>query len=111
MQLSAKITPENFSNSFDLKTLLKNSVFYPASGVCGEAIKALSARYNSFVHVDYSTPQENVIQHLRNDFSEMLYLEGLFCPAVDFCQKILCIDDCFSTKSFRSYYYYYYLPN
>ena len=83
MQLSAEITPENFSNSFDLKALLKNSVFYPASGVCGEAIKALSARYNSFVHVDYSTRRENVIQHLRKDFSEMFDLVGITDIPID----------------------------
>jgi predicted kinase len=83
MHLSAKITPENFSNAFDLKTLLKNSVFYPASGVCGEAVKVLSARYNSFVHVDYSNSHENVIQHLRKDFSEMYDLVGITDIPID----------------------------
>ena len=48
------ITLENFEESFDLKEILKNSTFYPASGIDATNIEGLSAYTNSFVHVDYS---------------------------------------------------------
>lgn len=37
-----KITEENFVNSFNIKNILTDSVYYPASGIDGRAIEGLS---------------------------------------------------------------------
>jgi len=62
------ITKENFTKSFNLKEILNNSVFYPASGIDGRAIEGLSLFSNSFIHVDYSIPRETVETALRTHF-------------------------------------------
>lgn len=56
-----------------LKNLLTNSVFYPASGLDGTAIKKLSSKYRHFVHADYSTSQEEVENAMANHFYQVGY--------------------------------------
>lgn len=68
-----KITPENFEESFDLNEILKNSTFYPASGIDATNIEGLSAHTNSFVHVDYSIPENEVKRALTEDFRAVGY--------------------------------------
>nr|WP_315195350.1 hypothetical protein [uncultured Flavobacterium sp.] len=67
------ITPENFENSFNLKEILKNSTFYPASGIDATDIEGLSACTNSFVHADYSFPENEVKRALNEDFTAVGY--------------------------------------
>jgi hypothetical protein len=68
------ITSENFNESFDLNCLLKNSAFYPASGIDGTHLEELSnTGIKSFVHVDYSEVKEVVEKSLRNDFTALGY--------------------------------------
>lgn len=56
-----------------LKNLLANSVFYPASGLDGTAIKKLSSKYRHFFHADYSTSQEEVENAMANHFYQVGY--------------------------------------
>lgn len=67
------ITSENINNQYDLKSILKNSVFYPASGLDGTPIEAFSSYTNSFVYVDYSFKKRNILNALKNDFKEIGY--------------------------------------
>jgi hypothetical protein len=74
------ITLENFEESFDLNEILKNSTFYPASGIDATNIEGLSEYTNSFVHVDYSIPKNEVERALNEDFSTVGYkLIGFKC--------------------------------
>lgn len=66
------ITAENFEKSFNLNEILKNSTFYPASGIDATHIEALSECV-SFVHVDYSVPENEVKRALNNDFQGVGY--------------------------------------
>lgn len=68
-----KITPENFEQSFNLTEILENSTFYPASGIDATDIEGLSSYTNSFVHVDYSIPQNEVKTALNEDFKAVGY--------------------------------------
>lgn len=67
------ITPENFEKSFNLNEILKNSTFYPASGIDATNIEGLSEYNNSFVHVDYSIPENEVKRALTEDFRAVGY--------------------------------------
>lgn len=67
------ITPENFKKSFNINEILKNSTFYPASGIDATNIEGLSAYTNSFVHVDYSIPETEVKRALNEDFTAVGY--------------------------------------
>lgn len=67
------ITPENFEQSFNLTEILENSTFYPASGIDATDIEGLSAYTNSFVHVDYSVPENEVKIALNDDFKAVGY--------------------------------------
>ena len=73
------ITPENFQESFDLKRVLNQSAFYPASGTDGSHIPVFSQKgILSFVNVDYSVPKEQVEQAMMQDFKGVGYeLVGL----------------------------------
>ncbi|GAP68287.1 hypothetical protein BA6E_102287 [Bacteroidales bacterium 6E] len=53
---------------FNLRDIIENSVFYPASGIDGNAIKYLSHLYCSFIHVDYSMTEELVRSAMESDF-------------------------------------------
>lgn len=73
-----KIKEQNFNESFDIKNILIDSVYYPASGIDGRAIRGLSNYSNSFIHVDYSEKKETVENALRSDFIKVGYrLMGL----------------------------------
>lgn len=67
------ITSENFTESFNLKTILASSVFYPASGLDASPIEVFANKYNSFVHVDYSLSCDEVIEALKTNFSPIGY--------------------------------------
>lgn len=67
------ITQENFENSFNLKEILKNSTFYPASGADATDIEGLSTCCNSFVHVDYSISESEIKRALSEDFTAVGY--------------------------------------
>ena len=68
-----QITTENFNQSFDLQDILTDSVFYPASGTDGLAVKCLGHKCNSFIHVDYSTSREEFVQDLHSGFQKVGY--------------------------------------
>jgi hypothetical protein len=61
-----------------LQRLLTNSVFYPAAGLDGTAIKKLSSKYHHFIHADYSTPKAVVKNAMANHFYNIGY---------DLCQQ------------------------
>ncbi len=64
-----KITPENFDKSFDIKQVLTQSAFYPASGTDGSHIPIFTKMgILSFVNVDYSIPKEKVEEAMKQDF-------------------------------------------
>lgn len=67
------ITPENFQQSFNLTEILENSTFYPSSGIDATDIEGLSAYTNSFVHVDYSVPENEIKTALNEDFKAVGY--------------------------------------
>ena len=73
MEWIDEINKENFDESFNLKNILTNSVYYPASGIDGRAIEGLSNYSFSFVHTDYSIPQTTVETALRNHFHPVGY--------------------------------------
>jgi len=73
MKTIHEITKENFNTMFNLKDILEDSVYYPASGIDGTAIKYLSDQFCSFIHADYSTPEEDVEKAMRGDFSLLGY--------------------------------------
>lgn len=67
------INTENFNESFDLIDILADSVFYPASGTDGLAVKCLGQESNSFIHVDYSITKQEFINELKNGFQNAGY--------------------------------------
>lgn len=59
---------------FNIKLFLKNSAFYPASGVDGSHLMALSQQgVENFIHVDYSMPKEEVQLALSTNFKSLGY--------------------------------------
>lgn len=68
-----EITKENFDRSFNIQNVLKDSVFYPASGTDGKDIEALSEFSFSFIHVDYSISKNDVKKAIAKDFSPIGY--------------------------------------
>lgn len=50
-----------------VKSLLTDSVFYPAAGRDGDPVRFLGRRYQSFVYVDYGIPREAVLGSLNDD--------------------------------------------
>lgn len=73
MEWIDKITTENFNNSFDLNSLLTNSVYYPASATDGKPIEGLSRFSFSFIYADYSLPLEEVENALKTEFEPIGY--------------------------------------
>lgn len=73
MKTIDQITSENFNEMFDVKAILEESVFYPASGIDASDIECLSGKLNSFVHVDYSTPREVVEPGMQYHFEGVGY--------------------------------------
>jgi hypothetical protein len=54
---------------FPLTDILQGSVYYPASGTDGHVVEFLGRNAASFVHVDYSRPQEEVRAQLVLGFA------------------------------------------
>jgi hypothetical protein len=72
------INNSNIDEAFNMKDIIRNSMFYPASGIDGFPITVLKKYTNSFVYVDYGTPIKEVEQSLLNDFKLVGYeLKGL----------------------------------
>ena len=67
------ITKENFDQSFNIKSIIIDSTFYPASGIDATNIEALSCFTKSFIHVDYSVPKTVVLKALTEDFIPVGY--------------------------------------
>jgi hypothetical protein len=68
------ITSENFDTSFNIKHILENSAFYPASGKDGTHLKELSKKgIKSFIHVDYSEDKLSVKNSLMREFCGIGY--------------------------------------
>lgn len=84
MKVINEITKENFQSMFNLKDILRESVFYPASGIDGSDIECLSNQYCSFIHVDYSTPSDVIETGMRHHFVGVGYdLIGLKYVTMD----------------------------
>ena len=49
----ADVGTENQSSPFSLQKILRDSLYYPSSGLDGDPIKHLSGNFYSFVYVDY----------------------------------------------------------
>jgi hypothetical protein len=67
------ITEANFKQSFDIHMILKDSVFYPASGVDPRHVECFMPKYNSFVHVDYSISEQQVRDFMQYSFHSLGY--------------------------------------
>ena len=72
------ITSEKFDQSFEIRQILSNSMFYPASGIDALDIEHSPLIINSFIHVDYSVPKSEVAKAMRDHFKGVGYkLVGL----------------------------------
>lgn len=68
------ITSENFDTSFNIKDILENSAFYPASGKDGTHFAELANKgIRSFIHVDYSEDKVSVKDSLMREFQGIGY--------------------------------------
>ncbi len=67
------ITSEKFDQSFEIRQILTNSMFYPASGIDAFDIEHSPLDINSFIHVDYSVSKSEVAKAMREDFKEVGY--------------------------------------
>lgn len=59
--------------SINFQELLKDSVYYPASGIGGRGIEKLGKYSNSFIHADYSCNKEKVTESMEKDFENLGY--------------------------------------
>ncbi len=57
----------NFSNTFSIAQILKNSLFYPASEMDGKPVKYLAGMVHSFVYVDYGIDRKEVLESLHGE--------------------------------------------
>ena len=73
MEWIDKINTKNFNISFDLKSILTNSVYYPASATDGKPIEGLSRFSFSFIYADYSLQKEQVENALKTEFELIGY--------------------------------------
>ena len=62
----ANADAENPSSPFPLKRMLKDSLYYPSSGLDGDPIKYLSGNFHSFVYVDYGITSDELEARLNN---------------------------------------------
>jgi hypothetical protein len=62
------LTPAIKTNPFPLRKILKDSLYYPASGFDGNPIRHLAGNIHSFIYVDYG--------HERDEFDRALHEEG-----------------------------------
>jgi hypothetical protein len=97
MRTINQITKENFASSFNLKDILVDSAFYPASGIDGTGIECLSFKTNSFVHVDYSMPRYVVQEALERHFEPV----GFRCIGLRYVSKEELTTHGFRPRDFR----------
>lgn len=63
----SRLTADSIVNgSFPVRDILRNSLYYPASGFDGDPIKYLGGLFRSFVYVDYGLEQEEFDQALHD---------------------------------------------
>lgn len=62
----ANVDTENQSSPFPLKEILKNSLYYPSSGLDGDPVKYLSGNIHSFVYVDYGIGSDKLEAELNS---------------------------------------------
>jgi hypothetical protein len=68
------ITEKNFNTSFNIKNILENSAFYPASGKDGTHLEELANKgIKSFIHADYTEDKTSVKNSLMREFSGIGY--------------------------------------
>ena len=60
------IDTENQSSTFPLKGILRDSLYYPSSGLDGDPVKYLSGNIHSFVYVDYGIGSDELDTELNN---------------------------------------------
>jgi hypothetical protein len=55
----SRLTAESIQNGrFPLRNILRNSLYYPASGFDGDPVKYLAGHIHSFIYVDYGQEEE-----------------------------------------------------
>ncbi len=60
------LSPENMArNPFPLRKLLKDSLYYPASGFDGDPVRWLAGNFLSFIYVDYGNSRAELLNELR----------------------------------------------
>lgn len=74
MKRLESISTQNFQESFNLDQLLPNSIFYPASGIDATGIELLNYLTDSFVHIDYGVPLQEVKKAMRTEFNGIGYV-------------------------------------
>jgi hypothetical protein len=60
---------------FDLTSLLKNSLYYPACGFDGTPIRHLAGNTHSFVYADYRTKRADFLENLRAGGPDSLFAD------------------------------------
>lgn len=73
MESLNQITKENFNSSFNIKDILQNSVYYPASGIDAIPIEVFGNKHPSFINVDYSLDYDKVKKALESNFIPVGY--------------------------------------
>jgi hypothetical protein len=61
--------PEWIKNpaEFDIRDVLKDSMYYPASGYDGHPVEYFLGNVYSFIYVDYSISRENLLEEITNN--------------------------------------------
>ena len=62
----ANVDAENPSSPFPLKEILRDSLYYPSSGLDGDPIRYLSGNIHSFIYVDYGIGSDELEAELNN---------------------------------------------
>lgn len=63
----AAIDPDTVNEvAFPLENILKDSLYYPSSGIDGDPIKYLSGNFFSFIYVDYGYAEDDVMRAFRS---------------------------------------------
>ena len=68
-----EVTAQNMRSYFSIKSIVEDSIFYPASGLDTSVIAYFSRQYTSFVHVDYSHTRERVENSMKHQFEALGY--------------------------------------
>lgn len=63
----AEITPNKVNElAFPLENILKDSLYYPSSGIDGDPVKYLAGNIFSFIYVDYGYAEDDVTRAFRS---------------------------------------------